>query len=194
MATKTTNYNLAKPSYSENADISVINSNMDIIDSKMKEIENKAGTGGGSTVEWNQIQTTGSKIAEVTIDGTMTEVYAPSESGGGGGSGSGYSETLLFENTGKVSSGTITLSDSILNYNQIVFEVTNNNSTNWEVTSFSPYLVSVISERIGGQSENKGLFLVSVDSAWKACFLTTENSITFGEGGAYIKRIYGIKF
>ena len=87
MATKTTNYNLAKPSYSENADISVINSNMDIIDSKMKEIENKAGTGGGgSNVEWNQIQTTGSKIAEVTIDGTTTEVYAPSESGGGGGS------------------------------------------------------------------------------------------------------------
>ena len=84
MATKTTNYNLTKPSYSEDADISVINSNMDIIDSKMKEIEDKAGTGGGgSSVEWNQIQTTGSKIAEVTIDGTTTEVYAPSESGGG---------------------------------------------------------------------------------------------------------------
>ena len=87
MATKTTNYNLTKPSYSENADISVINSNMDIIDSKMKEIEDKAGTGGGgSSVSWNQIQTTGTKIAEVTIGGTMTEVYAPSESGGGGGS------------------------------------------------------------------------------------------------------------
>ena len=85
MATKTTNYNLTKPSYSENADISVINSNMDIIDSKMKEIEDKAGTGGGgSSVSWNQIQTTGSKIAEVTIDGATTEVYAPSESGGGG--------------------------------------------------------------------------------------------------------------
>ena len=86
MATKTTNYNLTKPSYSEDADISVINSNMDIIDSKMKEIEDKAGTGGGgSSVSWNQIQTTGSKIAEVTIDGATTEVYAPSESGGGGG-------------------------------------------------------------------------------------------------------------
>lgn len=84
MATKTTNYNLTKPSYSEDADISVINSNMDIIDSKMKEIEDKAGTGGGgSSVSWNQIQTTGSKIAEVTIDGATTEVYAPSESGGG---------------------------------------------------------------------------------------------------------------
>ena len=114
--------------------------------------------------------------------------------GSAGVSGSGYTESLLFENTGKVSTGTITLSDSILNYNQIVFEVTNNNSTNWDVTNFCSYLVSVISDRIGGQSENKGLFLSSVESAWKACFLTTENSITFGEGSAYIKRIYGIKY
>ena len=39
--------------------------------------------GGGSNVEWNQIQTDGDKIAEVTIDGTKTDVYAPT---GGGGS------------------------------------------------------------------------------------------------------------
>ena len=84
MATYTGNYNLEKPDYNDNADIGVINSNMDKIDAKMKEIENNAGSGGsGSNVEWNQIQTTGSKIAEVTIDGTTTEVYAPSESGGG---------------------------------------------------------------------------------------------------------------
>lgn len=242
MATKTTNYNLTKPSYSENADISVINSNMDIIDSKMKELENKAGTGGsGSNVEWNQIQTSGTKIAEVTIDGTMTEVYAPSESGGGsddvdltqaeydalsdtkltdnknyfindasetngnlvrngksytgGGSGSGYSETLLFENTGKVSSGTIALSDSILNYNQLVFEVTNNNETNWNATSFCNYLVSAISDRIGGQTENKGIIANGVSGSWNVMFFTTENSITFGDTASLlVKRIYGIKF
>ncbi len=111
-----------------------------------------------------------------------------------GGSDSGYSETLLFDNTNKVTSGTITLSDSILNYNQLVFEVTNNNTNNFEVTSFSPYLVSVISDRIGGQSEAKGLFLVAVDSSWRCVFLTTETSITIGEGGAFIKRIYGIKY
>ena len=49
MATKTTNYNLTKPSYNESADISVINQNMDIIDEKMKEIDDKAGSGGGGT-------------------------------------------------------------------------------------------------------------------------------------------------
>lgn len=40
--------------------------------------------GGGSTVLWNQIQATGTKIAEVTIDGNSTDVYAPN----GGGSAS----------------------------------------------------------------------------------------------------------
>lgn len=47
MATKTTNYNLTKPAYDEDADIAVINKNMDIIDTKMKEIEESGGGGGG---------------------------------------------------------------------------------------------------------------------------------------------------
>jgi parallel beta-helix repeat protein len=37
MATQTTNYNLTKPSYEDNADIKVINENMDTIDGKLKE-------------------------------------------------------------------------------------------------------------------------------------------------------------
>ena len=41
------------------------------------------GGGGGSTVAWNQLQSTGTKIAEISIDGSSTDVYAPS---GGGGS------------------------------------------------------------------------------------------------------------
>lgn len=32
---------------------------------------------GKSTVTWNQVQPTGTKIAEITIDGTLTDVYAP---------------------------------------------------------------------------------------------------------------------
>ena len=43
---------------------------------------------GGDSVEWSQIETSGTKIAEVTINGDMIEVYAPSS---GGSSGINYS-------------------------------------------------------------------------------------------------------
>lgn len=43
---------------------------------------------GGDSVEWSQIETSGTKIAEITINGDMTEVYAPS---GSGSSGHNYS-------------------------------------------------------------------------------------------------------
>lgn len=83
MANQTTNYNLVKPSYDENADIAVMNGNMDIIDEKMKEIENKAD---GNSVEWNQLVNSGTKIAEITVGGNKKDVYAPAGGGGSGGS------------------------------------------------------------------------------------------------------------
>lgn len=45
----------------------------------------KTAWGGKTTVGWSQITTTGQKIATVTIDGTPTDVYAPTGGGGGGG-------------------------------------------------------------------------------------------------------------
>jgi hypothetical protein len=44
----------------------------------------------GSTVTWNQIQSTGTKIATVSIDGNSTDVYAPTS--GGASSLSGLSD------------------------------------------------------------------------------------------------------
>lgn len=46
--------------------------------------------GGGSSVEWSQIVTTGTKIATITIDEQSTDVYAPT--GGGGGSTVSWNE------------------------------------------------------------------------------------------------------
>ena len=46
--------------------------------------------GGGSSVEWSQIITTGTKIAVITINGESTDVYAPT--GGGGGSSVSWNE------------------------------------------------------------------------------------------------------
>lgn len=40
---------------------------------------------GGSNVEWNQLQKSGTKIAEITIEGQKTDVYSPTGGGGGGG-------------------------------------------------------------------------------------------------------------
>lgn len=75
MATQTTNYGLKKPDYNSSADIGVINSNMDIIDAKMKEIDNKAGSGGApitvdkalSTTSTNPVQ---NKVITEALDTT----------------------------------------------------------------------------------------------------------------------------
>lgn len=42
--------------------------------------ENGTGGGSGDTVSWSQIQQSGTKIAEIDINGTTTDVYAPSSS------------------------------------------------------------------------------------------------------------------
>ena len=52
----------------------------DSVAQKWKNVN--GGGGGGDSVAWSQIVTTGTKIAEITINGTTTDVYAPQ--GGGG--------------------------------------------------------------------------------------------------------------
>lgn len=46
-------------------------------------------SGGGDSVSWTQLQASGTKIAEIDINGTTTNVYAPS----GGGGSQNYSTT-----------------------------------------------------------------------------------------------------
>lgn len=49
--------------------------------------------GGSGSVSWEQIVLTGTKIAEITINGETTEIYAPS--GGGSGSSVSWNEIQL---------------------------------------------------------------------------------------------------
>lgn len=49
--------------------------------------------GGSGSVSWEQIVLTGTKIAEITINGEVTEVYAPN--GGGSGSSVSWNEIQL---------------------------------------------------------------------------------------------------
>lgn len=75
MANYTPNLNLGKPESSDEFGdfLDLFNDNMDILDQ---------GGGGGSSVTWTQIQQSGTKIAEIDINGTSQDVYAPQ----GGGS------------------------------------------------------------------------------------------------------------
>lgn len=57
-----------------------------------------SGGGGGSTVSWSQIVTTGTKIATVMINGVTTDVYAPTSGG------SAYTDV-----TGTLSAGSTSL-------------------------------------------------------------------------------------
>ena len=76
-----------------------------------------APSGGGSDVTVTPKTSTGTNIADIEVDGTTYQLFAPS--GGGGGSGSGYTETSLWSGS-QTTTGTITLSDSIQNYDIIV--------------------------------------------------------------------------
>ena len=73
MATKTTNYNLTKPAYDEDADIAVINKNMDIIDAKMKEIE-EAGGGAQITVDSQLSETSTNPVQNKVINSKIAEL------------------------------------------------------------------------------------------------------------------------
>lgn len=97
MATYTPNYNLEKPEATDNfKDFrESYNDNLDIIDQNLG-----GGGGGGSNVTWNQLVTQGTKIAEITINGTTTDVYAPTSGGGGKLSGINKNVALLFGGVG----------------------------------------------------------------------------------------------
>lgn len=50
----------------------------DVLKRGFKDMENvSGGGGGGSEVDWTQLQVSGTKIAEIEIDGDKTNVYAP---------------------------------------------------------------------------------------------------------------------
>lgn len=95
MATKTTNYNLTKPDLTDWADIRVLNANMDTIDSEMKAISDRVGTGGtsgGTAVDLsdyalksslnNYLPITGGNISgKLTINGSEVATKSTTKTG-----------------------------------------------------------------------------------------------------------------
>ena len=62
-------------------------------DSATSKWVNANETGGGTTVSWTEIQQSGTKIAEISINGTTTDVYAPT--GGGSSTLAGLSDVSV---------------------------------------------------------------------------------------------------
>ena len=56
MATATTNYKLTKPNGTDKAYVSVINDNMDLIDSAIKDVESKITTSTINSIATQDIQ------------------------------------------------------------------------------------------------------------------------------------------
>ena len=56
MATTTTNYKLTKPNGTDKAYVSVINDNMDLIDSAIKDVESKITTSTVQSIATQDIQ------------------------------------------------------------------------------------------------------------------------------------------
>lgn len=80
---------------SENTPITAnaLQEHTDAIENIEQYLEDNPIEQGGADVQWNQIQTDGTKIAEVTIDGETTDVFVPN----GGGTGADFIELTKAE-------------------------------------------------------------------------------------------------
>lgn len=67
----------------------------DVLAEELQNIAQAIGGGGGGSVQWTQIQTTGTKIAEIEINGVSQDVYAPS-GGGSAGTGAGWANSNIY--------------------------------------------------------------------------------------------------
>lgn len=70
------------------------------------------GGGGGSVVTWTQIQATGIKIAEIDIDGSTQDVYAPTGGGSSYTAGNGIDSTELANSKIQLDYGTVSGSNT----------------------------------------------------------------------------------
>lgn len=139
-------------------------------------------SGGGSTISITPTYNSGTKIADYNIDGTEGAIYIPEN---------GYSETVLFSNNDTSNPSTISLTDSLFNYDEIkissvrTFDGVPNSIIN------SSYLVSNLSLNyiinLLGWSGNNEFILYKIIS-------NTTLSLHLQGNYLYIDKITGIKY
>lgn len=139
-------------------------------------------SGGGSSITIDPVYNSGIKIADYNIDGEDGEIYIPQ---------SGYSETILYSNDGVTNPATITLSDSILNYDTLYFTLARTYDGIPNLILSTLYLTSIVSIdyifNLIGWSGNNEYVLYK---------LTNNTTLTkYLEGSyIYVKSIVGIKY
>ena len=144
---------------------------------------------GGSSVEWNQIQTSGTKIAEVTIEGTKKDVFAPN-----GGVGSGIVVDTLIDAT-ITTTDSYDFSASIDNYDMLlVTGMTHINSSDYEqLNSLIIMKDDYYIEAVDGWSHSLNFSING--STRRAVFNFNDGKLNVVKiENAALKKIYGIKF
>ena len=142
-----------------------------------------------SSVEWNQIQTEGAKIAEVTIDGIATEIFAPN-----GGKGPGIVVDTLIDAT-ITTTNSYDLGASIDNYDMlIVTGMTHINSSDYEqLNSLIIMKDDYYIEAADGWSHSLNFSING--STRRAVFNFNNGKLNVVKiENAALKKIYGIKF
>lgn len=159
------------------------------------------GGGGGSAVTWVQLATEGEHIANITIDGNETEVYAPS--GGSSSTPKIGAPTILYNNTSF--SNSVVLNDDFTNYDfiTIIWNTTGDYTGGLSylrdggVTHPSSYLEWL-------KNNNLAIQYTGYYRRYSGYYITNNNTFTFARRGAdgedanryspFIFQVLGYKF
>lgn len=143
-----------------------------------------------TSVSVTQVETSGTKIATITVNGASTDIYAPSGGGGGGGS---FTITPLSA-IGVQDISTLTLNDSILNYDIIMVECCRDTSAGQRGNIWLPTAII-------DQSTNARRYRAicpagsqNVDGCFDFYFQNNNQIVKSYVNAAFFYGCYGIKF
>lgn len=153
------------------------------------------GSGGGSTVTITPTLSTGTKIADFSIDGQNGELYAPQ---GGGG----YTRTALFESTTGWGvwdqTNGVVLSDDIENYDEIEFVLAFASSDKSKRTNKfgAKWFADYCAYTSAAASADHALLLLWPSQGFSAAWDSTNQKIMMWgrNGSAGLYAVYGIKY
>lgn len=174
--------------------------------------------GGGANIQWEQLTTQGTHIANIIVDGSTIRVFAPTGGGGGGGSivewnqrettGQHIADITIDGNTTEVYAptggggitfdelyngtspvgGNITLLHPISDYDIILIEMI---QTAYPTTKIGSTFYTVAT------MQNTANYFYPYYGALGYCDFQYINDTTFyfpREGGVHVSKIFGLKF